>query len=1400
MKNDIIYGILALILLPVFLKAQPGQPALVKRFENAYEEVKKATNHERLHQIMEEQEQGNSQLQKILDSLEQAGVRIQGEGWQVTGIDEAGKLLYTAKNSNVIAAATTSTDQIWGGTYSLNGAGIIAGIWEFDGVPLASHQELQGRVVFKNDVSADDHATHVAGTMIGAGVEPSARGMANQATLHAYDSSNDIFEMAAAASNDNLLVSNHSYGFLNGWAVGEFDINLGSGHYWFGDFFDTKDVRFGRYRSNAREWDDVAYNAPYYLIVKSAGNDRDDTGPFSGEYFVRNTAGAWVSSTAFRENDGGANGYDCIPERGLAKNILTVGAINDLPGGYTNSTDVSMSSFSSWGGADDGRIKPDIVGNGVGLRSSTAGSDTEYSTYSGTSMSAPNVAGSLLLLQELYARETGSFMRAATLKGLAIHTADEAGPAPGPDMAYGWGVLNSKKAADFILSSIDDGGAQILEETLNSGGTFIQNIESQGESVRVTLAWSDPPGPACFFSGCQQALVNNLELRVVHNGITYFPYSVPLGGTSAQTNQPNDVDNVEQVFLPATNIGTYEIQVFHNGQLQGGSQDFSLLISGGSGSGNGSDEVFVQSRLLNAQVKDSGNDYGYADFTSDPPANLDPGQNVNLTLTANGTGNFLPVYWYVWIDYNQNQVFESPGELVLNSGLVQDAVFNGSFIVPSTAQSGSTRMRIIVSPEAGVGPCDVHTGETEDYTLLISAPQSISMSPGQLSFQPAGGSQTVALSTTCTSWSFSNIPSWLQVQPGSGSGDASLTVTTTANPQSNPRTALITVSGCGVSATLNITQNGQVGGGGISFTPPNITLDWIGGSSAQGNIIVGGSAFWTAQPSDSWILLSNYASTGSQTLTISAQSDNPTGQTRSGTVTLMSGGNSFIINVQQLSEPTTGTIPPWGEPVATNQAGTFIGQAQVEDLPAAAADWVAAFDEAGNLVGSNQVVISQGIAYINLTIYGDDAQTPEDEGIGSGEAFTLHLWDASEDEVLDYPFTGAATLFTEWVNANGAPMPAYSNPNAIYNFERTAMDIIPLNPGWNLVSTDVVPADSSIVSLFSGLLPGNLEYVTGFDLVPNFYDPSIAFLSTLTHWTRGLGYWVKVGQTDTLRVPGALLQDTYFKSMNEGWNLIAYLPQDSRNPQDYLSGFISAGQLEYATGFEGIFTSFDPNNPVPALNTLQEMRNSLGYWLRLQNVGPLQTVEDRTGEYLPNLNYAFLWGATNASAGAVIEILDESGRRVGRIEVEEEGGIKPVPLYGDDPATEDRDGIAEGAQLYFRCDNQLAVTPFVFQSDRLPHQLDIRFPSAASEDYILASPVPFAESLDLQYTLPYAGETHILIKDALGRTVNAQVFQHHSGGNYHTSWNSKAASEGLYTVSLIWEGQLMQVLTVVLQR
>jgi len=503
-----------------------------------------------------------------------------GEITELQGVDGHGALIFYT-TGNLDAARTTSTDKVWPGGglgFSLYGSSMTIGEWDAGRVR-ETHQELTGRVSqIDSALTIANHSTHVAGTMIASGVDTSAKGMAYGANLDAYDWNFDNSEMAIAAAS-GLLISNHSYGYITGWRYN------GSANQWqwWGDttLSGTEDYRFGFYNSSSQAWDQIARNAPYYLIMKSAGNDRGEQG--SGTHYLPLHS---AFSTTTRPADGGTAGYDCISTFSGAKNILTIGAVNAIPGGYSGPSSVVMSSFSGWGPTDDGRIKPDLVANGVGVYSCLGTNDSAYVSWSGTSMATPSAAGSLLLLQEHYFNENSSYMKAATLKGLAIHTADEAGSGIGPDYKYGWGLLNIARAAQHISDTT--GKKSITELNIINGNDYSFNIIADGLTpIRITLSWTDVAGTpvAASLNPSTSMLVNDLDVRVMRNSDStiYYPYILnPSSPSSAASSGDNTKDNVEQIYISSPASGSYTVIVTHKGNLSGGSsQDFSLIIDGG---------------------------------------------------------------------------------------------------------------------------------------------------------------------------------------------------------------------------------------------------------------------------------------------------------------------------------------------------------------------------------------------------------------------------------------------------------------------------------------------------------------------------------------------------------------------------------------------------------------------------------------------------------------------------------------------------------------------------------------------------------------------------------------------------------------------------------------------------
>lgn len=478
-------------------------------------------------------------------------------------IDEFGQpQYYITNNANSSVSISTNKVNTGGGYgYTLDGNGMTVHEWD-GGAVRATHQEYSGRVVMGDGVTTTHyHSTHVAGTMIASGVQSNAKGMAPAANLRAFDWNSDESEMASEAAN-GALISNHSYGYGRGW------VWTGTTWQWYGNtsISTQEDYLFGFYDSQAQDWDQIAANAPYYLIFKSAGNDRGD-GPSNPPYPL----------------DGP---YDCIAHAGIAKNVMTVAAVADVIGGYNGPSSVTMSSFSSWGPCDDGRIKPDISTNGVSLYSTDDDSDADYTSLSGTSMASPSAAGSAILLQEHYENMngTGTFMLASTLKAVIIHSADEAGSNDGPDYEFGWGLMNTLAAADVIS---DDPSLNTIEEiTLNNGGTYQRTVTADGtQPLQVTIVWTDVPGTpvSASLDPTDPMIVNELDVRITQGSNTFYPWKLNGANPSAAATRSgeNNVDNVEMVTIDNPLAGTdYTIIVDHDGTLSGGSQVFSLVVTG----------------------------------------------------------------------------------------------------------------------------------------------------------------------------------------------------------------------------------------------------------------------------------------------------------------------------------------------------------------------------------------------------------------------------------------------------------------------------------------------------------------------------------------------------------------------------------------------------------------------------------------------------------------------------------------------------------------------------------------------------------------------------------------------------------------------------------------------------
>ena len=315
-----------------------------------------------------------------------------------------------------------------------------------------------------------------------------------------------------------------------------------------------------------------------------------------------------------------------IGSPGNAKNVITVAASENFrpdgsdscnldggggigPDGANNALDILR--FSSGGPTFDGRAKPDITapgthiygaasraplftGNGLcpGVGLYQPPGQTLYTWSSGTSLATPHVTGAASLVRRFFTsnnllgnnRAPSPAMTKAFLINSASYLTGENAGGNLPSDRQGWGRVNLAQAFDATPRRLVDQTETFTE----SGQTFEikGSLADRSRPLSVTLAWTDAPGALA-----SPALVNDLDLEVkVGNDVVYFGNNL-IVSTSISGGQPDRLNNVEEVQIPASAIpegfqGNFTITVrahniAGNGVPGNGSdldQDFALVV------------------------------------------------------------------------------------------------------------------------------------------------------------------------------------------------------------------------------------------------------------------------------------------------------------------------------------------------------------------------------------------------------------------------------------------------------------------------------------------------------------------------------------------------------------------------------------------------------------------------------------------------------------------------------------------------------------------------------------------------------------------------------------------------------------------------------------------------------
>ncbi|KUG02886.1 hypothetical protein ASZ90_019734 [hydrocarbon metagenome] len=290
--------------------------------------------------------------------------------------------------------------------------------------------------------------------------------------------------------------------------------------------------------------DKFVYNYPGFLPLFGAGN-----------------SGPAVSSLTSEAN---------------SKNALTIGSSQVPRPALTpdaNFADQPASS-SSLGPAGDGRIKPELMAPGSAVVSACSSlvesnydANEMYALMGGSSMATAIAGGSIALLREYLEKDlqieepSAALVKASLVNGARLEDSL-------PSSSKGFGILD---LAGTVLAMEEK--SFILQDGISLKQGEAQNysvvIKSSTQPFKATLAWTDPPAAA----GSSSALVNNLDLIVEGPGGQIY-----YGNDFLSRGQADKINNIEQVYIPSPQPGTYTVKIRASNFGQGyGLQKYALV-------------------------------------------------------------------------------------------------------------------------------------------------------------------------------------------------------------------------------------------------------------------------------------------------------------------------------------------------------------------------------------------------------------------------------------------------------------------------------------------------------------------------------------------------------------------------------------------------------------------------------------------------------------------------------------------------------------------------------------------------------------------------------------------------------------------------------------------------------
>ena len=456
------------------------------------------------------------------------------------------------------------------------------------------------------------------------------------------------------------------------------------------------------------------------------------------------------------------------------------------------------------------------------------------------------------------------------------------------------------------------------------------------------------------------------------------------------------------------------------------------------------------------------------------------------------------------------------------------------------------------------------------------------------------------------------------------------------------------------------------------------------------------------------------------------------------------------------------------------------------------------------------------------------------EQFETGDAFTFGLWDPEADrEFIALPEIEEGPEL--WI-PNGLTVLSLNGFDGQLPYE--------LHEGWNLISINVVPSEEFWVRDEGPDVRRMMEQfridefhhhlILMKDEQGRFYAPMFDDWTNIPYWNLTEGYQMKVDEDIDAFWTGAPIPPEADIPIESGWNMIAYFPEYELPclAPDFYAFESILDHLLLAKDNDGNFCvpEYNYSNMPPlewgqgyqvktdadvVLNYPPEQEElayvSLPTAPRGGTKGGVKTIHWQTPSPT-GVNMSVLVTLSSIppfpredkggiDASDQVAAFNAENRLVG-VETVDEDGRCGLAVWGDDPTTEEVDGLREGELFSLRLwdenrKREIELTPveiltgngLVYETDGLV-VLKVAEKKPIPEIMHIAQnyPNPFNSTTRISFGLPEACPVSVKIYDLSGRYVTTLVNGRFEAGHHEVAWDAADCISGIYMVQIEAQG------------